>query len=166
MSDLPEIRGSVSATLGDAVSLPPSDGESFVIVAREFWHSAHALADHGSAHSRSCTLLAAQALEEALKALLWTKGKATHALKQAPFGHNLGALWREAAGSGIDLPASPPEWCLELDRLHAVPFVLRYPSAHNGLVTPNTRQALADVDQVLSRAEDAVKSSTWRDPRA
>ncbi|MGF6440134.1 HEPN domain-containing protein [Paraburkholderia youngii] len=166
MSDLPKICGSVSATLGDAVSRPPSDGESFVHVAREFWQSAHALAELESAHSRSCTLLAAQALEGALKALLWTAGKTTQELRQARFGHNLEVLWREAARSGVDLPASPPDWCLELDRLHAAPFVLRYPSGHNGLVTPNARQTLLDVGHVLSRAEDSVKTSTRRDTGA
>jgi len=165
MSDLPEITGSVAITLAAVTSVPPSDGQSLVLTARQLWHGAQVLAESKIATPLPGSLLVAQALEGALKALLWTTGRVASELK-SPLGHDLEALWSAAAQSGFAISQLPPAWCVCLNSLHASPFPGRYPSGLNGFVTPNAEQAVSDIDKVLAIAEDAVKNAPWREPGA
>jgi len=97
MSDLPEITGSIAVTCADVTRMPPSDGESFVLTARQLWYGAHVLAESNVETALPGALLAAQALEGGLKALLWTTGRAASELTRRPFGHDVNALWQAAA---------------------------------------------------------------------
>jgi len=165
MSDLPEITGSVAITLAAVTSVPPSDGQSLVLTARQLWHGAQVLAESKIATPLPGSLLVAQALEGALKALLWTTGRVASELK-SPLGHDLEALWSAAAQSGFAISKLPPAWCVCLNSLHAPPFHGRYPRGLNGFATPNAEQAVSDIDKVLAIAEDAVKNAPWREPGA
>jgi hypothetical protein len=166
MSDLPEITGSAAMTAAAATSVPPSDGQSFVLTARQLWQGAQILAESKVTTPLPGALLAAQALEGALKALLWTTGRVVSELSKRPFGHDLEALWIATAKFGFTVATLPPDWCACLNTLHAPPFHGRYPSGLNGFVTPNAKQSLLDIDQVLSLAEGAVKAAPWRKPGA
>ncbi|NMM01608.1 hypothetical protein HHL24_27175 [Paraburkholderia sp. RP-4-7] len=165
MSDLPKITGSIAVTVADFTFRPPSDGESFVLTARQLWYGAHVLAERRVETALPGALLAAQALEGGLKALLWTTGWAASELSKKPFGHDLNALWEAAANVGV-MSNSPPDWCECLNALHAPPFRGRYPSGLNGFVAPHAKQVVIDIDQVLSLAEGAVKAAPWRKPGA
>lgn len=164
MSDLQEITASIAVTAADVTFRPPSDGESFVLTARQLWQGAHVLAESKVETALPGALLAAQALEGGLKALLWTTGRPASELRGKPFGHDLNALWQAAANGAMS--NSPPDWCACLNALHAAPFHGRYPSGLNGFVAPNAKQVVIDIDQVLSLAEGAVKAAPWRTPGA
>lgn len=166
MSDPPEIAGSAAMTTAAGTSVPPSDGQSFVLTARQLWQGAQVLADSEVTTTLPGALLVAQALEGALKAVLWTAGRVALELSRRPFGHDLEALWKASADSGLAIPPLPPDWCVLLNTLHAPPFHGRYPSGLNGFVTPSAKQTVLNVDRVLSLAEDAVKAATWRSPGA
>ncbi|CAG4923258.1 HEPN domain-containing protein [Paraburkholderia gardini] len=164
MNDLPEIHGSAAVTLAAARSVPPSDGASFLVTARQLLQGAGALAESNVPTALPGALLAAQALEGALKALLWTVGRNASELRKKPFGHDLEALWSETAKSGFPVSTLPPQWCVCLNTLHAPPFNGRYPSGLNGFVTPNARESVRDIEKMLSLADSAVKTAPWRKP--
>lgn len=166
MSDLPEAAGSAAVTSAAVTLVPPSDGQSFVLTARQLWSGAQVLADSEIVTTLPGALLVAQALEGALKAVLWAAGRVASELSRRPFGHDLEALWKASAESGLAVSVMPPDWCALLNTLHAPPFHGRYPSGMNGHVTPNAKQTVLDVDHVLSLAEDVVKAATWRSPGA
>ncbi|MFX1767711.1 MULTISPECIES: hypothetical protein [Paraburkholderia] len=162
MRDLRAITGSVAVTAADVTCRPPSDGESFVSTARQLWYGARALAESKVETALPGALLAAQALEGGLKALLWTTGRRASDLRGRPFGHDLDALWQAAATGAMS--NSPPAWCSCLNALHAAPFHGRYPSGLNGFLAPNANQVVIDIDHVLSLTEQAVKVVPWRQP--
>lgn len=166
MSVASAITGSAAVTAAAVASLPPSDGQSFVLTARQLWLGAQILAESNVTTPLPGALLAAQALECALKALLWTTGRVVSQLSKGSLGHDLEALWSATAKAGFAVAALPPEWCTCLNALHAKPFHGRYPSGLNGFVTPNAKQSVRDIDQVLSLAEQAVKAAPWRQPGA
>lgn len=164
MSELPEMTGHVLMNTPPVAFRPPSDGESFVLTAKQLWQGAKALEATTLATQLPGALLAAQALEGALKALLWSEKTPASKLSKKPFGHNLSGLWRAAAKLALVAPASPPDWCVLLDTLHDWPFRGRYPQGLNGFVTPNPTQLIGAIEQVLMLAENAVKAATWRAP--
>jgi len=166
IEDLHEITGSVATTLAAITSVPPSDGQSFVLTARQLWQGAQVLVESELATPLPGALLVAQALEGALKALLWTTGRVASELSKKPLGHDLEALWSATAQSGFAVSKLPPAWCVGLNALHAPPFHGRYPSGLNGFVTPNAEQAVFEIDKVLALAEGAVKGVPWRKPGA
>lgn len=166
MGDLPEITGSAAMTAAAATSVPPSDGQSFVLTARQLWEGAQILAESKVSTPLPGALLAAQALESALKALLWTTGRVLSELKKRPLEHDLEALWTATAKSGFPVATLPPDWCVCLNTLHARPFHGRYPSGLDGLMTPNAKQSLLEIGHVLSLADYAVKAAPWRKPGA
>ena len=146
-------------------SRPPSDGQSFLMTANQFIAGATALADINLSAPLPGALLSAQALENCLKALLWTTGSTTANLRIRPFGHDLVALWTEATRNGL-LAASPPDWCILLNSLHAPPYKGRYPSGLNGFQTPNAKATVAQLATILELATNAVKRAPWRPPSA
>ncbi|WP_323123786.1 hypothetical protein, partial [Burkholderia alba] len=75
MSDLPEAAGSAAVTSATVTLVPPSDGQSFVLTARQLWSGAQVLADSEIVTTLPGALLVAQALEGALKAVLWAAGR-------------------------------------------------------------------------------------------
>lgn len=158
--------GSGAITFPAAALFPPSDGQSFVATARQFWQGAQILAESNVGPPLPGALLAAQALECALKALLWTKGRDVSQLRKPPLGHDLEALWKATAVATCTVATLPPQWCACLNALHDRPFHGRYPSGLNGFQTPNAKQTVRDIDQVLSLAEEAVRTAPWRPPDA
>lgn len=142
---------------------PPSDGESFLMTANQLLAGAAALADINLPALLPGALLSAQALETGLKALLWTAGRTTSELRNPPLGHDLVALWTEAAHKGL-LAVSPPDWCILLNSLHAFPYKGRYPSGLNGFQTPNAKATVGKLAIILELATKAVQSAPWRPP--
>ncbi|ALS68363.1 hypothetical protein [Pandoraea apista] len=139
----------------------PSDGESFLVTAKQLWQGAKALEASTVETHLPGALLAAQALEGALKALLWSAKIPASKLSKKPFGHDLSALWGAAAKLALVAPTSPPDWCVLLNTLHDWPYRGRYPQGLNGFVTPNPAQLIGAVEQVLLLAENAVKAASF-----
>jgi HEPN domain-containing protein len=137
---------------------PPSDGESALIVARQLLEGANVLAGSSISTPLPGALLSAQALESGLKAFLWSTGSA------APHGHDLEALWLEAVKKGLGVAANPTNWCVLLNTLHAQPYKGRYPSGLNGIVTPNAKETVEALTNLVSLAGKAVQAAPWRDP--
>lgn len=143
----------------------PSDGESFLMTAKQLLAGATALADLNLPAVLPGALLSAQALENGLKALLWTTGSTTSDLRKSSLGHDLVALWKEAVHKGL-LAVSPPDWCILLNSLHAFPYKGRYPSGLNGLQTPNAKATVAQLATILELATSVVQIAPWRPPSA
>ena len=143
----------------------PSDGQSFLMTANQLLAGATALADLNLPAALPGALLSAQALENGLKALLWTTGSTTSDLRKQPFGHDLVTLWKEAELKGL-LAESPPDWCILLNSLHAFPYKGRYPSCLNGFQTPNAKATVAQLVTILNLATSAVQKAPWRPPSA
>jgi len=93
--------------------------DGYLIVARDLLQGVEVLTTLQNISPRSCALIAAQALECALKAFLSHKGKAKGI-------HDLVALWDMAYKEGLDIEPSPPDWCAILSSGHGPVFYFRY----------------------------------------
>ena len=125
----------------------PGVAQRYLVAARSLFNGLAVLARDGTNAEAAATFLAGQALEGALKAHLASVGYSGSRLSHAPFGHNLEALWFEAATHGLDLPAKPPEWCSKLNDGHREDF-----SFHRSLGTGDG----GALDPVVLTAELAV----------
>ena len=103
----------------------PTEGDGYKIVACELLQGVEALSTLPNVSSRNCVLIAAHALECALKAFLWHKGK-TKEIKKTGVRHNLVALWDMAYKEGLSIPQMPPDWCTILSSGHGPDFYFRY----------------------------------------
>lgn len=74
----------------------PTQIDAYLVVARDLLQGVEALSIMTKLPPRSCSLIAAHALECILKAFLWHKGKRKK-IRQSKIQHNLVALW----GHGI-----------------------------------------------------------------
>lgn len=103
----------------------PSEGDGYMIVARELLQGVEALSTLPNVSPRSCALIAAHALECALKAFLWHKGKKTE-IQKHDVRHDLVALWNMAYKEGLSIAQVPPDWCTILSSGHGPNFYFRY----------------------------------------
>jgi len=97
-----------------------------MIVARDLLQEFEALSTlPPNVSSRSCALIAAHALECALKAFLWHKGR-NKEIRAHDVQHNLVALWDMAYKEGLSIPQVPPDWVTILSSGHGPNFYFRY----------------------------------------
>lgn len=82
----------------------PTEGEGYMIVARDLLKAVEALSIlPPNIPPRGCAMLAAHALECALKAFLWQKGKKKQ-IRRDDVQHDLVALWNMAHKEGLSIP--------------------------------------------------------------
>ena len=102
-----------------------------MIVARDLLQGVEVLSTFPpNIHPRSCALIAAHALECALKAFLWHKGKTWKRKDQ----HDLVALWGMACKEGLNIPQVPPDWVAILSSGHGPNYYFRYQKGQGGTV--------------------------------
>jgi hypothetical protein len=103
----------------------PTEGDGYMIVARELLQGVEALSTlPPNVSPRGCALIAAHALECVLKVFLWHKGKKRIWTRKDQ--HNLIALWDIAYKEGLSIPKDPPVWVTTLSSGHGPNFYFRY----------------------------------------
>jgi hypothetical protein len=138
----------------------PTEGDGYKIVACELLQGVEALSSMPNVSSRNCALLAAHALECALKAFLWHKGKTkkdTSAIR-----HNLKALWDMACKEGLSIPQTPPDWCVILSSGHGPDYYFRYQEGQrknivHGGQTPALMPMAVELRKIIEMVERAIK---------
>lgn len=103
----------------------PTQGDGYMAVARELLPAVKALATLPNVPPRAAALIAAHALECALKAFLWHKGKDSEILA-GKVKHDLLKLWSIAFKEGLDISQAPPDWCRIFISGHGPRFYFRY----------------------------------------
>jgi len=151
------VINSINARLPASSIGKPTDGDGYMIVARDLLQGVEALSTLSNVPPRNCALIAAHALECALKAFLWHKGKRKE-LKT----HDLGTLWDETCKEGLDIPQEKPDWCGILASGHGPNFYFRYQKGDRGTVvhggqTPALVPMSAELKELIGKVECAVK---------
>ena len=123
---------SVNAALPALRMGQPTEGDGYMIVARDLLQGVEALSTLPKVSSRGCALIAAHVLECALKAFLWHKGKKE--IRARDVQHDLVALWNMAYKEGLSIPQVPPDWCTTLSSGHGRRFYFRYLEGHGKTV--------------------------------
>ena len=104
----------------------PTQGDAYMIVARGLLQGVEALSTLANVSPRGCALIAAHALECALKAFLLHKGKKKE-IRRHDVRHDLVALWNMAyKEKGLSIPEVPPDWVTILSSGHGPNFYFRY----------------------------------------
>jgi len=104
----------------------PTQGDAYMIVARDLLQGVEALSTLPKISPRGCALIAAHALECALKAFLWHKGKKKE-IRGRDVQHDLVALWDMTyKEKGLGIPEVPPDWVEVLSYGHGPNFYFRY----------------------------------------
>lgn len=147
-----------------AMHMPqPTEGDGYMIVARDLLQGVEALsALPPTVSSRGCALLAAHALECALKAFLWHAGK-RKILGDHDVRHNLVILWNMAYEEmRLSIPRVPPDWVTILSSGHGPDFYFRYQQGekktivHSGQ-TPALIPMAAELKGLIEMVGQAVK---------
>lgn len=103
----------------------PTEGDGYMIVAHELSQGVDALSTLPNVSPRSCALIAAHALECALKAFLWHQGQKVE-IRKPKVQHDLVTLWNMAKEKGLSIPDVPPDWVTTLSSGHGPNFYFRY----------------------------------------
>ena len=119
------MSNSINAQLPALCMGQPTEGDGYMIVARDLLQGVEALSTLPNISSRSCALIAAHALECALKAFLWHKGKKKE-IRAPDVQHDLVTLWNMAYKEGLSIPQVPPDWCTVLSSGHGPTVYFRY----------------------------------------
>jgi hypothetical protein len=157
---------SINATLPALHMVQPTEGDGYMIVARDLMQGVEALSTFPpNVSSRGCALIAAHALECALKAFLWHKHEKKIWKREAQ--HNLVALWDMAyKEKDLSIPQAPPDWVAILSSGHGPNFYFRYQegegkSVVHGGQTPALipmAAALKDLIETVLHAVNAHKA--------
>jgi len=141
---------------------PPSEIDSYMIVTNQLLPAIEALSVAEKLPARACAMLAAHALECALKAIIKSKNE-KHKFPHKE-QHNLIVLWDLAASTkSLDIQTPPPDWVRLLSTGHGPHFYFRYQEGEepksfvHGGQTPALvpmAQALRDLVEKIS---DALK---------
>jgi hypothetical protein len=144
----------------------PTQGDGYMAVARELLPGVKALSTLPNVPSRAAALIAAHALECALKAFLWHKGKDSEILA-GKVKHDLLKLWDMAFKEGLGISQAPPDWCRILSLGHGPSFYFRYQEgARNGKQktivhggsTPALEPMAVALRKLIETVERTVKS--------
>jgi hypothetical protein len=120
-----EVHGSTNATLPPISMAQPTQGEGYMIVASDLLQGVEALSSLQNISHRGCALIAAHALECALKAFLWYRGQEKKTLKKVR--HDIESLWNMAyKEKTLDIPKVLPTWVKILGSGHGPNFYFRY----------------------------------------
>jgi alcohol dehydrogenase YqhD (iron-dependent ADH family) len=99
--------------------------------------------------------VAAQVLENLLKAYI-SRGGSDAAVRDPKIHHDLSALWGMAAGQGLAIASSPPDWVDVLSGLHNRPFYLRYSTGVNGIVSPNAQTMATGLSELMTKVKTHI----------
>lgn len=141
---------------------PPTHLYAYIIVTRDLLQGVEALSNV-KIHHRSCALLAAHALECALKAFLWHKNK-TEEIRKPKVRHNLIALWDMSYNEKtLNIPKNPPDWVRILSEGHGPNFYFRYQEGKqktvvNGGQTPALIPMTNALKELVKEIEIAIKN--------
>ena len=141
----------------------PTEGDGYMIVARDLLQGVEALSAFPNISSRSCALIAAHALECAIKAFLWHKGKEKE-IRGRDVQHDLVALWNMAyKEKGLSIPQVPPDWVTTLSSGHKPNFYFRYKKGQgknvvHGGQTPALIPMRDALKNLIEMVELAIKS--------
>ncbi len=132
-----------------------------MIVARDLLQGVEALSNLPNVSPRGCALIAAHALECALKAFLWHKGKKK--IWGRKVQHDLVALWNMAYKEGLSIPQVVPDWCAILSSGHGPNFYFRYQKGEGKTVvhggqTPALIPMAVELKKLIKMVELAIKS--------
>lgn len=138
------------------------EGEGYLVVARELFKGVEALSTIQGIPPRSCALIAAHALECALKAYLWNRVKRSE-LKSREVRHNIEALWNLAYfEKTLGIPEQLPNWVRILCDGHGPNFYFRYQEGKNKTIvnggqTPALEPMAIELHELLKQVEQAIK---------
>lgn len=134
-------------------SLRPTEAQSFLESARQFYYGGEKLNEGGSNKTAiACAFLCGFATECVLKAYLSHVGVTIQTLKD--IGHDLNTLWEKAVGKGLKVvDKTPPAWCAALSQLHNRPFHLRYPRGLNEMNLPAPEEMISGLKDVIDAVE-------------
>jgi len=118
------VSNSINVTLPALRIGQPTEGDGYMIVARDLLQGVEALSTLPNVSSRNCALIAAHTLECELKAFLWHKEKKKSWARDDQ--HDLVALWNMAYKEGLSIPQVPPDWVTILSSGHGPNFYFRY----------------------------------------
>jgi hypothetical protein len=140
----------------------PTQGDAYMVVARDLLQGVEALSTLLNISPRGCALIAAHALECALKAFLWHKGKKKE-IRKSNVQHNLVALWDMAyKEKGLSIPRVPPDWVTILSSGHGPNFYFRYQEGEGKTVvhggqTPALIPMAVELKKLIEMVELAIK---------
>ncbi len=162
-----EVSISANASIPPMCIGHPTQKEGYIIVARDLLQGVEALSNLQNISPRGCALIAAHALECALKAFLWHRGKKTESFN-SKVRHNLIALWNMAyKEKTLGIPKASPDWVMILGSGHGPNFYFRYqegekdqegkkPLVHAGQ-TPALISMAAELRGLVEMVELAIK---------
>ena len=156
---------SANATVPCAYISQPTEGESYIVVARDLFQGVEALSTQQSISPRACALIAAHTLECTLKAFLWHKGKKAE-IRTIKVRHDIAALWDLAYKERtLNLPDVMPDWVEILASGHGPNFYFRYQEGkkdqegNKTIVHGGQIPALIPMAVELSKLIEMVKNS-------
>lgn len=154
--------GRLNIELPALCMVPPTQLDAYIIVARDLLQGVEALSNI-KIHPRACALLAAHALECALKAFLWHKGK-TEEIRKPNIQHNLITLWEMSYNeNSLNIPKNPPAWVRILSEGHGPNFYFRYQEGEqktivNGGQTPDLIPMAKALKELVKKVETTIKN--------
>jgi len=162
MATVPMIQISMNATLPAFCMDKPTQGEGYIIIARDLLQGVEALSTLQNIPSRCCALIAAHALECVLKAFLWHKGKKKE-IRKTEVQHDIVALWNMAyKEKTLSISEEPPDWCKILSSGHKPNYYFRYQKGtgktvvHGGQ-TPALIPMAVELKKLIEMVEFAIK---------
>ncbi len=105
--------------------VPPTAAQSYLIAAEQLYSGVKALLKSIPGVELAYSVLAAQALECALKAYLAQHGYKKEDLTKPRVRHNLEALWSMSGKELLGISPDPPSWCVTLNSAHNKPYYFR-----------------------------------------
>lgn len=150
--------------------LQPTEVDGYLIVARDLLQGVEVLADFPAVPPRASALIAAHAVECALKAFLCSKGKQQEVRAKA-VQHDLIKLWGLACDEhDLGIPQTPPDWVTILSAGHGPNFYFRYQegqpksdgSGKKWIVHGGQTPALITMARELRKLVDAVENAVRR----
>jgi hypothetical protein len=156
-----KVNSSINCTLSALRLVQPTQGDGYMIVARDLLQGVEVLSTSPHVSSRSCALIAAHALECVLKSFLWHKGKKKE-IRALKVQHDLVALWNMAYREGLSIPQVPPDWCKILSSGHGPSFYYRYQEGKEKTVvhggqTPALIPMAVELRKVIEMVEFVIK---------
>ncbi|MBF0377342.1 MAG: hypothetical protein HQK72_07640 [Desulfamplus sp.] len=140
----------------------PSEKDAYITVARDLLQGVEVLSNFNNINHRACALIAAHALECALKAFLWHKGKKQEILKRE-VRHNLIKLWNMSYQEHtLNIQEPAPEWVKILSVGHGPNFYFRYQKGENKIVvnggqTPELTSMAIELKAIVEKVEHVIK---------
>jgi hypothetical protein len=156
------VSNSLNATLPAFHLGQPTQEEGYMIVARDLLQGVEALSTLQNISPRGCALIAAHALECALKAFLLHKGKKKE-IREHDVQHDIVALWNMAyKEKHLSIPEVPPDWCKILGSGHGPNFYFRYQEGEGRTVvhggqTPALIPMAVELKKLIEMVELAIK---------